>query len=211
MRIDLLITSKQKNLESWNLDSTWELVTASYVPISGILGYVVENWHTNKHKKLRILASNFVNSTTTQKPLGMQSWNLRTMWVLMIGLRKPSLGAPGYVTKMLQVENWQKVLNRYISVNINIDGKWFGIFEHTINHLSFGYVRLPQPEYYFSRFFLFSYFFILLPLSTFKLLNALYWKLERLKISGRTSMEIKGGGGRLGTAPAIGSSKILNF
>ena len=26
----------------------------------------------------------------------------------------------------------------------------FVIFEHTINQFSFGYVRLPQPEYYFS-------------------------------------------------------------
>ena len=38
--------------------------------------------------------------------------------------------------------------NRYISINTDIDEKRFTVFEHTINHLSFGYVRLPQlkPE-----------------------------------------------------------------
>ena len=43
-------------------------------------------------------------------------------------------------------------LNRYISVITDIDKKWFVIFEHTINHLSLGYVRLPQLEHYFSCF-----------------------------------------------------------
>ena len=37
-------------------------------------------------------------------------------------------------------------LNRYISVVTNIDEKWFVVFEHTMNHLSFGYVHLPQFE-----------------------------------------------------------------
>ena len=40
-------------------------------------------------------------------------------------------------------------LNRYISVIADIDENWFLIFEHTINHLLFGYVRLPQREYFF--------------------------------------------------------------
>ena len=48
-------------------------------------------------------------------------------------------------------------LKRYISVNTDIGEKWFVIFERTINYLSFGCVRLPQPECYF--FFVFSYFF----------------------------------------------------
>ena len=81
-------------------------------------------------------------------------------------------------------------LNQYISVNTNIDEKWFVIFEHTINHLSFGRVRLPQLEIYFSCFVLFfPYFFFrfLLLLCTFKPLNTLYSKFERLKISGRES------------------------
>ena len=31
------------------------------------------------------------------------------MWVIIKGLCKPSLGAPGHVTKMLQAENEQKM------------------------------------------------------------------------------------------------------
>ena len=45
------------------------------------------------------------------------------------------------------------ILKRYISVITNIDKKWFMIFEHPINHLSFGYVCLPQLEYYFFLLF----------------------------------------------------------
>ena len=58
----------------------------------------------------------------------------------------------------LQAENGQKLtnMNQYILIIANINKKWFVIFEHTINHLSFGYVRLPQPEYYFFFLFLFS-------------------------------------------------------
>ena len=65
-------------------------------------------------------------------------------------------GGPDYVTKILQAKMGQKwaILKRYISVITNIDDKWFVIFEHTINHLSLGYVCLPQFEY---CFFLFSY------------------------------------------------------
>ena len=82
------------------------------------------------------------------------------------------------------------ILNRYISVITNIDEKYeFVVFEHTINCLSFGYVYLPQLEYHFFSFFFF--FLILLRLSTFKPLNALYSKFERLKISGRISARLK--------------------
>ena len=87
------------------------------------------------------------------------------------------------------------ILNRYISVISAIDEKWLVVFEHTINHLSLGNVRLPQLEYYFfcfSFFLLFFFFFlILLRLFTFKLLNALYSKFKRLKVSGRTSARLK--------------------
>ena len=54
---------------------------------------------------------------------------------------KPSLGVPGHVTKFFQAKNGQKV------EIAGIDEKWFVIFEHTTNHLSFGYVHLPQLEY----------------------------------------------------------------
>ena len=49
MRIDLLITNKRLNLESWNLDSTWELIKALCVRILLILGHVIVNWDTKKH------------------------------------------------------------------------------------------------------------------------------------------------------------------
>ena len=55
------------------------------------------------------------------------------------------------------------ILNRYISVIIDIDEKWFVIFEHTINCLSFGYVHLPQLEYYFLFFLTFFFFFYTSP------------------------------------------------
>ena len=60
----------------------------------------------------------------------------------------------------------------------------------------FLYVRLPQPEYYFSSFFFFFLtfcFFFLLQLPTFKPLNALYLKFKRLEISRRTSAGMKSG------------------
>ena len=70
------------------------------------------------------------------------------MWVLMNALCKLSLGAPGHVIKILQAKNGQKV-NEFESIITDIDEKWFVIFEHTINHLLFNYIRLPQLKYYF--------------------------------------------------------------
>ena len=119
------------------------------------------------------------------------------------------------MTKILQAENGQKVdgLNRYISVITGIDEKWFVVFEHTINHLSFGYVRLPQFENYFSCFaslflLLFSFLVFLLSLSTFKPLNSLYSKFERLKISGSTSVRQKSGVSGWGDPPQSGPPKF---
>ena len=70
------------------------------------------------------------------------------MWVLINALCKPSLGTPSHMTNILQAKNVQKVdefepiyLDKY-----DIHEKWFVIFEnglHTINHLSFAYVRSP--------------------------------------------------------------------
>ena len=47
-------------------------------------------------------------------------------------------------------------LNRLIWVITDIDEKWFVVFEHTIDHLAFGYVRLTQQE---KHFFCFACFF----------------------------------------------------
>ena len=93
-------------------------------------------------------------------------------------------GPPSHVTKILQAENGKKLtnLNRYISVITGIDQKRFAIFEHTINHLFSGYVRLPQLEYYlffvlhlFSYFFSFFFFFF-----RFLLLNGLTHCIQSL-------------------------------
>ena len=55
------------------------------------------------------MAWKFINSLITQKPIGMQSWNLDTIWVFINGSYKPSLEAPDYVTKMLQAKNGKSV------------------------------------------------------------------------------------------------------
>ena len=133
------------------------------------------------------------------------------MCVLINALCRPSFGAPGYVTKILQAKNEQKVddfeLIYSISIITDIDEKWFVISEHTIHWFAFGYVRLPQLKYHFSSFFLlfFFLFIILLRLSTFKSLNALYSKFERLKISGRTSARLKLGVPGWGNPPQTSS------
>ena len=66
-------------------------------------------------------------------------------------------------------------LKWYISITTNIDEKWFVVFEHTINHLTFGYVRLPPLEnFFFSCFAPFFLLFFLFLLPSFA-----------LKVSGR--------------------------
>ena len=48
------------------------------------------------------------------------------MWVLMNALSKPNLGAPGYVTRILQAENGRKV-DEFEAIylgNYQIDEKW---------------------------------------------------------------------------------------
>ena len=88
----------------------------------------------------------------------------------------------------------------------------FVLFEHTINRLSFIYVCLPQPEYYFFSFFLlFFLFFFLLRLSTFKPLNAVYSKFEQLKISGRIRVGLKSGVPGWGDPLQSVSQKFWNF
>ena len=133
------------------------------------------------------------------------------MWVIINVLYKPSLDAPGHETKTLPAENGQKVndLEQIYLGKYRFRWKMIVIFERTINSLSFGYVRLPQLEYYFcsflSFFLLFFFFLFLLRLSSFKRQNALYSKFERLKISGRTSVGMKTGvpvGGSLSIEPS---------
>ena len=83
------------------------------------------------------------------------------------------------------------------------------VFEHTINYLSVGYIRLPQLENFFWGASVFLLFFLfLLMLSTFKLLNALYSKFERLKISGKTLVQEKSGVPGWGDPPQSGPIKF---
>ena len=67
-----------------------------------------------------------MSSPKTQKPLDVQSWNLCTIWVLINGLCKPSLGAPGNETKMLQAENEQKV-DDFDTMNLGNYRYWWKI------------------------------------------------------------------------------------
>ena len=114
---------------------------------------------------------------------------------------------------------WAKSWRIWIDISCvfvtNVDVKWFVILEHTINHFSFGYVRLPQLKYYFSCFASFFLFFFLLPLSTSKplnvLYNVLYSKFERLNMSGSTFLCDRNRGFQVGASPLLESSKILNF
>ena len=129
-------------------------------------------------------------------------------------LRADRVWGTGHVTKISQAKKMAKNLmnlKRCISVITDIDDKWFVIFERTINHLSFGYDRLPQHENYsscFAFFFLDLFFFFLLPLSTFKPLNALYSKFERLKISRKTFARPKSGVPGRGNPPQSGPPKF---
>ena len=166
----------------------------SCVRILGIIGHVIVNWETKNLKKRRFWAWKFSNLLITQKPLDVQSWNLNTIWVLINALCKPSLGAPGHVTKILLATSGQKVDKFdpiYLDLITDIDEKWFAIFELTINHLSLGYVRLPQLEYNFSCFA--SFFFFFCRYLLLNRLNALYSKFDQLKISGRTFVQQKSG------------------
>ena len=84
-------------------------MNASCVPILEILGHVIVIWDTKKLKKRRFLARKFINSLTTQHLLTCKA-EIWTQRVLINALCKPSMGAPGHVTKISQVENGQKVV-----------------------------------------------------------------------------------------------------
>ena len=151
-----------------------------------------ESRHKKKIKNRQNLARKVNNSLIIPKALDGQIWILGSMWVFMNALWKPSLGAPGPWPKCYGAKMGKKLtsLNRSISVITDIDEKWFVVFEHTINHLSFVYLKLIL---FFLLCIFFLPFFFFLPLSTFKLLSTLYSKFERLEISERTSVRLKSG------------------
>ena len=158
------------------------------MPILGILGHVIVNWHS---KKQRFFAWKFINSHITQKPIGLHNWNLYTFWVIINGLCKPTLGAPGHMTKMLQAKNGQKV-DDFEPIYLGKYRFWWKTmcFLSTLS-TAFLLVMFVYPN--LNTFFFLLLLFFLFRLSTFKLVNALYSKFERLKISGRTSAVMKSG------------------
>ena len=80
-----------------------------------------------KNRKMRFFTWKFINSPVTQKPISAHGWNLYTMRVIISGSCKPSLGplgTPGYVTKMLQAKNGQKV-NNFEPIYLNKHRLWW--------------------------------------------------------------------------------------
>ena len=68
------------------------------------------------------------------------------MWVLMNALHKTSLRTLGPVTNILKVKNGQK-LDEFEPIYVGNYRYWCKLlvfFEHTINHLSFGYARFAR-------------------------------------------------------------------
>ena len=152
----------------------------------------------------------------TQNPLYVQSWNLETTWVLISALCKQSLGVPDHVTKILSAQNEQKLDEFepiYLVINYRYWWKMVCNFWAHYHHLSFGYVCLPQLEYYFSSFcfYFLTFFSFISMLSTFKPLNALYSKFERLKIHWRTFVQLNSGVLGWGNSPRSGPPKIWTF
>ena len=130
----------------------------------------------------------------------------------MNALYKPTLEASSHVTEIVQAENGQKV-HDFQSIylgNTDIDTKLFVIFEHTFNHLSFGYVRSPHLEYYFSCFASFFLLFFLLQLFTQKPLNALHSKFERLNYQGEILRD-RNWGCHVGVHPQSSTAKFRTF
>ena len=151
-----------------------------------------------------------MKSLIIPKPLDVQSWNLGTMCVLINALCKPSLGVPGHVTKILQAKSGQKVDN-FEPIYLGNYRYWWklvcGFWAHY--QLPFFWLCSFTPTWILFSFFFF--FFLLLRLSTFKPLNALHSKFERLKISGRTSAWLKLGVPGWGNPPQMGPPKFWTF
>ena len=94
------------------------------MPIFGILGHVIVNWDTKKHKKTAIFVLKTYFFAYTLKPFRVQSRNLGTIWVFMNALCKPSLGTPSHVTKILKAENGQKV-DQFELIYLNNYSYWW--------------------------------------------------------------------------------------
>ena len=140
-------------------------------------------WDSKKHKQMWFVAWKFINSRITQKPLGKHSWNLYTMWVIINGSCKPSLGTPGHVTKMLGLKMGRKLmsLNRYISVNTDFDEKWFVVFEPLSTAFLLVMFIYPNLNTIFVLFFLFFFLFSRYLLLIAKRIVFKVWAIEDIR------------------------------
>ena len=111
------------------------------------------NLRHKKTKKRWCLAWKFINLPLTQKPLGVESWNLYTMWLLRNDLRKPSLEAPGHVTKMLLSENRQ-IVDDFKSIYLSKYRYWWIIVSDFWAHYQspFFLVMVVYPNLKTSKF-----------------------------------------------------------
>ena len=156
-----------------------------------------------------------IKSLIIPKSLDLQNWNLDTMWVVINALCKQSFGALGHVTKILQTKNGQKV-GDFEPIYLGNYQYWWKMVCNFWAHYQppFSWLCSFTPTwilFYFFFFLLFFFFLILLRLSTFKLLNALHPKFERLKISWRTSAELKLGVPGWGDPPQTSPPKLWSF
>ena len=114
-------------------------------------------------KEPQVLAWKVIKLLIIPKPLDEQNWNLYRMWDLWMLYANWVWGRPVTWPKFYKPKMDKKLtnLNRYISVITNIDKQWFAVFEHTINRLSFGCVRLPQlTTIFFGLRLSFTFFFL---------------------------------------------------
>ena len=160
------------------------------MPILGILGHVIVDWNTKKHKKTVIfgLKSYYIayHSKTT--------WRAKLKFGHSVGaykcFMKTKFGGAGHMTKILQAKSEQKVDNFEPIYLGNYQYWWKMVCDFWAHYqLSFFWLCSFTPTWIFF-FFCFSFFllfFFLLFFSDylrFKPLNGLYSKFEWLKISG---------------------------
>ena len=177
------------------------------------IGHVIVNWHRKEHKKcdfwLESLLIPYNSKITWRAKLKFVS-NL----VLINGLCKPSLKASGHVTKMLPAKHGQKV-DDFEPTHLGKYRFWWKMI--------YAFWAHSQPPFFlvcsftptWLLFFFFSFFLLfflfLFQLSTFKPLNALCLKFERLEISRRTSAGMKLGVSSWGDPRQWGPPKFWTF
>ena len=79
------------------------------MPILGLLSYVIENWDAKKHKQTAIFGSKSYRFAYNSKT----TWRVKRKFRYHVGayecFMQAELGAPSFVTKILQAGNSKKV------------------------------------------------------------------------------------------------------